>query len=70
MDINTMIGKQSWYNKVIILGERLKKIFNHEICVCAHLTQTRYAQRACAEKGQFGNVGCSNGGVRDEFKST
>ncbi len=25
------------------------KIFNHEICVCAHLTQTRYAQRTCAE---------------------
>ena len=24
--------------------------FNHKICVCAHLTQTRYVQRMCAEK--------------------
>ncbi len=25
------------------------KFFTREICVCAHLTQTRYAQRVCAE---------------------
>ena len=25
------------------------EIFTREICVCAHLTQTRDAQRACAE---------------------
>ncbi|MBD9154662.1 MAG: thiamine phosphate synthase, partial [Lachnospiraceae bacterium] len=25
------------------------KFFNREICVCAHLTQTRHAQKACAE---------------------
>ena len=25
------------------------KFFNHEVCVCAHLTQTRHAQKACAE---------------------
>ena len=25
------------------------KFFTREICVCAHLTQTRYAQKACAE---------------------
>ncbi|HCW29126.1 MAG TPA: thiamine phosphate synthase, partial [Roseburia sp.] len=25
------------------------KFFTLEICVCAHLTQTRYAQKACAE---------------------
>ena len=25
------------------------KFFNREICVCAHLTQTWYAQKACAE---------------------
>ena len=25
------------------------KFFTREICVCAHLTQTRYAQRTCAE---------------------
>ena len=25
------------------------KLFTREICVCAHLTQTRYAQKACAE---------------------
>ena len=24
-------------------------IFNREICVCAHLTQTRHAQKTCAE---------------------
>ena len=31
-------------------GRRLKnKIFNPEICVCAHLTQTRHAQKTCAE---------------------
>ena len=35
--------------KKIGMGERLKKFFNLEICVCAHLTQTRYAQKACAE---------------------
>ena len=31
--------------------EQLRKIkfFNREICVCAHLTQTRHAQKACAE---------------------
>ena len=31
--------------------EQLRKIkfFNRGICVCAHLTQTRYAQKACAE---------------------
>ena len=27
----------------------MNKIFNREICVCAHLTQTRHAQKACAE---------------------
>ena len=25
------------------------KFFNREICVCAHLTQTRHAQKTCAE---------------------
>ncbi len=25
------------------------KFFTREICVCAHLTQTRYAQKTCAE---------------------
>ncbi len=31
-------------------GGRLKiKFFNHEICVCTHLTQTRHAQKTCAE---------------------
>ena len=32
-------------------GGKIEKIkfFNHEICVCAHLTQTRYVQRTCAE---------------------
>lgn len=29
-------------------GGRLKKFFNREICVCACLTQTRHAQKACA----------------------
>ncbi len=28
---------------------RLKKFFNRGICVCTHLAQTRYAQKACAE---------------------
>ena len=27
----------------------MNKIFNREICVCAHVTQTRHAQKACAE---------------------
>ena len=27
------------------------EFFTREICVCAHLTQTRDAQRACAEMG-------------------
>ena len=33
--------------------EKIKyvRFFTHEICVCAHLTQTRYAQRTCAEMG-------------------
>ena len=31
--------------------EQLRKIefFNREICVCAHLTQTRHVQKMCAE---------------------
>ena len=29
----------------------VERFFTHEICVCAHLTQTRYVQRACAEMG-------------------
>ena len=30
--------------------QRLKiKFFNRGICICVHLTQTRYAQKACAE---------------------
>ena len=32
------------------------KIFNHEICVCVHLTQTRYAQRTCAEMRKFMSI--------------
>ena len=32
------------------MGDSVKnRFFTREICVCAHLTQTRYAQRACAE---------------------
>lgn len=27
----------------------MKKFFNREICVCAHLAQTCYAQKTCAE---------------------
>ena len=27
----------------------MKKFFNRGICVCAHLAQTRHAQKACAE---------------------
>lgn len=27
------------------------RFLTHKICVCVHLTQTRYAQRTCAEIG-------------------
>ena len=31
----------------------MNKIFNREICVCAHLTQTRHAQKTCAEMREY-----------------
>ncbi len=42
--------------------EQLRKIrfFNRGICVCAHLTQTRHAQKACAEmSGKYEFCGIS-----------
>lgn len=36
--------------------DRKINFFNHGSCVCAHLTQTRHAQKACAEmREQYGN---------------
>ena len=36
------------------------KIFQSRVCVCAHLTQTRYAQKTCAEmwKNMQKNILC------------
>ena len=45
-------------------GGKLKnKFFNREICVCAHLTQTRHVQKACAEmSGKIKWMHSENGG--------
>ena len=48
------------------------KFFTREICVCAHLTQTRYAQKTCAERGQvkmseIGNIAIHQGRSTSEI---
>ncbi len=41
---------------ITIMEDSVKnKFFTREICVCAHLTQTRYAQKTCAEMRIFIN---------------